>query len=35
MTIRNVPSANPNTGRITALSVIAALRRRNALRRIG
>jgi aspartate dehydrogenase len=27
MTIRNIPSANPKTGRITALSVLAALRR--------
>jgi predicted dinucleotide-utilizing enzyme len=35
MSIRNVPLANPKTERITALSVIAALRRRNAPRRIG
>jgi aspartate dehydrogenase len=35
MTVGNVPLANPKTGRITALSVIGALRRRNAQRRIG
>ena len=30
MTIENVPSENPRTGRITALSVISLLRKRNA-----
>jgi aspartate dehydrogenase len=35
MTIENVPSENPKTGRITALSVIALLRRLNAPLRIG
>jgi aspartate dehydrogenase len=27
MTIQNIPSENPKTGRITALSIIAALRK--------
>jgi aspartate dehydrogenase len=35
MTIENIPSENPRTGRITALSVIAALRKLNAPLRIG
>lgn len=35
MTIENVPSENPRTGRITALSVLAALRRIGAPLRIG
>ncbi len=35
MSIANVPSENPKTGRITALSVIAALRKMNAPLRIG
>lgn len=35
MTIENVPSANPKTGLITALSVIATLRRLEAPLRIG
>jgi aspartate dehydrogenase len=35
MTIRNVPSENPKTGRITALSVTAALRRIGAPLRVG
>jgi len=35
MTIANVPSENPKTGRITALSVIAALRKMSAALRIG
>ena len=36
MTIRNVPSAeNPRTGRITALSVIACLRKMTAPLRVG
>jgi aspartate dehydrogenase len=35
MTIRNIPSENPRTGRITALSVIAALRKLNAPLRVG
>ena len=35
MTIENVPSENPKTGRITALSVIALLRRLNAPLRVG
>ena len=35
MSIANVPSENPKTGRITALSVIALLRKLNAPLRIG
>ncbi|MFH0295950.1 aspartate dehydrogenase [Bradyrhizobium sp. 31Argb] len=35
MTIENVPSENPRTGRITALSVIACLRKQRASLRIG
>jgi len=35
MTIENVPSENPRTGRITALSVISLLRKRNATLRVG
>jgi aspartate dehydrogenase len=35
MSIANVPSDNPKTGRITALSVIAALRKMNAPLRVG
>ena len=35
MQIANVPSENPKTGRITALSVIAALRKMGATLRIG
>jgi aspartate dehydrogenase len=35
MTIENVPSENPRTGRITALSVIALLRKLSAPLRIG
>lgn len=35
MEIRNVPSENPKTGRITALSVIAALRKMTAPLRVG
>lgn len=35
MTIENIPSENPRTGRITALSVIALLRKMNAPQRIG
>jgi aspartate dehydrogenase len=33
--IENVPSENPKTGRITALSVVAALRKLQAPVRIG
>ncbi|MFN4281532.1 MAG: aspartate dehydrogenase [Alphaproteobacteria bacterium] len=35
MTIANIPSENPKTGRITALSVIAALRKMQAPLRVG
>jgi aspartate dehydrogenase len=35
MTVRNVPSENPKTGKITPLSVIAALRKLNAPLRVG
>jgi len=35
MTIANIPSENPKTGRITALSVIAALRKMHAPLRVG
>lgn len=35
MTIENIPSENPKTGRITALSVIAALRKMTAPLRVG
>jgi aspartate dehydrogenase len=35
MTIANIPSENPKTGRITALSVIAFLRKINAPLRVG
>ena len=35
MEIRNIPSENPRTGKITALSVIAALRKLTAPLRIG
>ena len=35
MTIENIPSENPKTGRITALSVVAALRKLNAPLRVG
>jgi aspartate dehydrogenase len=35
MAIENVPSENPKTGRITALSVIAALRKMTAPLRVG
>jgi aspartate dehydrogenase len=35
MTIENIPSENPKTGRITAQSVIALLRRMNAPLRVG
>src|SRR6202166_3426320 len=35
MTIRNVPSENPKTGKITPLSVIAALRKLGAPLRVG
>jgi aspartate dehydrogenase len=35
LAIENIPSENPKTGRITALSVLAALRKLNAPMRIG
>ena len=35
LTIENVPSENPKTGRITALSVLAALRKLHAPLRVG
>jgi aspartate dehydrogenase len=35
MSIENIPSENPKTGRITALSVVAALRKLNAPLRVG
>jgi aspartate dehydrogenase len=35
MTIRNIPSENPRTGRITALSAVAALRKLTAPMRVG
>jgi aspartate dehydrogenase len=35
MTIENVPSENPRTGRITALSVVRMLRKRRAEMSIG
>jgi aspartate dehydrogenase len=35
LTIANVPSENPRTGKITALSVLAALRKLHAPYRIG
>lgn len=35
MSIENIPSANPKTGRITALSVLAALRKMTAPLRVG
>jgi aspartate dehydrogenase len=35
LTIENVPSENPKTGRITALSVLAALRKMHAPLRVG
>ena len=34
-TIENIPSENPKTGRITALSVLAALRKLHAPLRVG
>jgi aspartate dehydrogenase len=35
LAIENIPSENPRTGRITALSVVAALRKLNAPLRVG
>jgi aspartate dehydrogenase len=35
MTIENIPSENPKTGRITAQSVIALLRKLSAPLRVG
>jgi aspartate dehydrogenase len=35
MAIENIPSENPKTGLITALSVIACLRKLNAPLRVG
>jgi aspartate dehydrogenase len=35
MSIQNIPSENPKTGRITALSVVAALRKLRAPLRVG
>jgi aspartate dehydrogenase len=35
MSIENIPSENPKTGRITALSVIAYLRKQRAALRVG
>ena len=35
LTIENVPSENPRTGKITALSVLAALRKLHAPLRVG
>ena len=35
MTMENVPSENPRTGRITALSVISCLRKMNVPQRVG
>jgi aspartate dehydrogenase len=35
LSIENIPSENPKTGRITALSVVAALRKLNAPLRVG
>ncbi|MDB5502996.1 aspartate dehydrogenase [Tardiphaga sp.] len=35
MTIENIPSENPKTGRITAMSVIAYLRKQHAALRVG
>lgn len=35
MTIENIPSENPKTGRITALSILAALRKLNSPLRVG